>query len=742
MIYLKKILLKLGSLKRKDFDKVEKFKTVILAEKPNQARDYAQALGIKSTNNGYYVIKDQENFDNAVVTYAMGHLIEMATPDQYKTPVNAWQLDNLPCFPKKFEYQVTASKRKQFNIVKKLLTNCELIINATDYGREGSNIFYSILNEAGITDKTILRYANGSLVHEDIRQSFKQLENNDKDILMFHEAKTRQISDWLVGMNLTSLYTNIFRKKGINEVFPVGRVQTPTLFLIYQRQQAIENFQSKPFYEIEGQFQAQNGTYEGKAKFKSEDKEEANQLFEKHQLDKANQGNIIKLETSEKRKTPPKLFSLSLLQQKASELFKYTAKDTLNIAQSLYDKKILTYPRTDTPQITPSEFGYLLKHLDQLKDTYDVQFEVEYTTPRKAYVIDKVEEHHAIIPTSEIPSKDRLNQLSQKEKNILKLVVKTTLAMFAKDYIYDETNVETDVNGLVFYSKGRIVKEEGWKKLLKMTDNQSNTKTKNSKNKQNDENVKALPKLSEGENVNAIIKEKTSYTKPPQYFNDKDLIQAMKNVGKTLDDKSSVDILKETQGLGTEATRADVIDGLLKRGYIETIKHRYHVTKKGQALCTAVEGSLLASPEMTASWEQHLKEIGQGEKGPNQFLKVTKQFIQKELSLYNEKIDNAVIHNLVQDVKKDSIIGDCPNCGNGKITKQGKVYKCSNCEQIFFSNFFKKSLSENQIIELVNDGKTKKKLKLKTKDDKDYEAYLKLVKDDTKGIYIYKPTFN
>lgn len=708
----------------------KKFDTVILAEKPAQAKEYAKALGIKSTNDGFYELKNNEFFSDAVVTYAFGHLIEMVKPDHYKEPINAWNLDNLPFFPTNYEFDVTKGKTKQFNIIKRLLKNCNRIINATDYGREGSNIFYSILSQANINDKPILRYANGSLVHDDIRKQFKNLQSNDKDLLMFQEAKTRQISDWLVGMNLTSLYTNIFRKKGINEVFSVGRVQTPTLYLIYERQNEIENFKSKPFYELEGQFKATHGEYKGKAKIKTFDQNEIQSIVQKHRLDDVNEAHIQNIETKEKRTKAPKLFSLSLLQQKVSDVYKYSAKETLNIAQSLYDKKILSYPRTDTPQITHGEFEYLKDNLEKYKATYNIDFIEGHTEPRNAYVIDQVEEHHAIIPTNQIPSESTLNALNEKERNVLNLVVKTTLAMFAEDYVYDETKVETNVNELIFYTTGKIEKNKGWKAIFK-----------NDQNKKENEKETKLPQLEANERVKAAVKQTEGKTKPPQYYSDKDLIQVMTNIGNRLEDSESKEILNETKGLGTEATRADVIEGLLKRDYVEIVKHRYHVTSKGKALCSAIQGTLLASPEMTANWEKHLKEIGDGSRQPNKFIKTTQKFIEKELSLYDEKLNNAQTNNIIENVKSEKIIADCPNCTDGKIQSFGKVMKCTDCSQVFFPKFFKKKLSDKQIKELISNGKTSNKLKLEKKDGNTYEAFLKLEKDQNKGMYIYRPAF-
>ena len=701
--------------------------TLILAEKPSQAMDYAKALGIKQKHNGYIEL-ESDIVGNAIVTWALGHLVEMKAPNDYSTSVNTWQLDNLPFFPKQYEYSVAKGKQSQFNIVKKLINQSDKLINATDYGREGSNIFYSILRLSGAKNKKILRYANSSLVHEDIRKKFKQLDDNKIDLNMYQEANARQISDWLVGMNLTSLYTNIFKQKGLNETISIGRVQTPTLYMIYERQKEIENFVSEPFYEIQGMFKAENGTYKGKAKIKTKDKEEITELYQKHQLNDVKQGYIQKLETKKKKQKAPQLFSLSGLQKKASTLFKFNSKETLNIAQSLYDKKILTYPRTDTPAITQSEFDYLLHQLDDLKAIYQRDFETVHTEPRKPYVVKSIEEHHAIIPTSRIPKQDDLNNLNDKEKKILNLVVSTTLSMFANDYIYDETKVETNVNDLMFYSTGKVEKNKGWKSLF----NKSEEENKDSQ----------LPPLEEQATVEVKVEQIEGKTKPPQPFTDGQLIAMMETAGKTLDEKEDQDILKETKGIGTEATRADIIQTLINRDYVKVSKNRYYVTPKGEMLCTAVQNTLLSSPTMTAEWEKRLKEIGKGQASKEQFIGMIQKFIEKELSLIEDKKNNAQVGNLADEVKCANTIGKCPNCDNGEINKQGKVYKCTHCEQVFFSNFFKKKLSEKQIKEIVLNGKTRKKLKLPKKNGGSYEAYLTLEDDENKGIKRYKVTFN
>lgn len=703
--------------------------TLIIAEKPSQAREYAEALGIKKKHKGYIELKDNAIVPNAIVTWAIGHLVRLKQPNQYQNEVNAWNVDNLPFFPKEMEYEVDPDKTAQMTTIKKLISQTDTIINATDFGREGSNIFYSILRLCNAKNKTIKRFASGSLVHSDIRKNFKQLKNNTQDINMFKEANSRQISDFLIGINLTSLYTNIFREKGIDDVFSIGRVQTPTLFMVYERCKEIENFKEEDFYELYSQFTAgKNSKYQGKAKIKTTEKQKIDELYEKYELKKVTTGKIKNVDTKEKKSKAPKLYSLSTLQVKANQLYNYSSKHSLKILQGLYDKKILSYPRTDTEAITESEFNYLHDMLDDLKALYNFEFETKYNKPRKPYVVESVPEHHAVIPTSELPDTKAIENLTTDEKNILNMVVQNTLGMFAEDYIYDETNIITSINGLDFHTKGKVDKTLGWKVLHK------NTEKKEHKEDQ-------LPDVEVDNTVKAEPEIKKGRTQPPKYLSDGQLITLMKTSSKLLEEKDDQNILKEMEGIGTEATRADIINNLIDRNYIEIKKNRYHITDKGEMLCEAVKGSLLSSPEMTAKWEQKLKQIGLGNANETAFIENTKKFIEKELSLKNEKSNNEKLNSFSEKIIEEQIITDCPNCDTGKIIDKQKVFKCTSCNQIFFLNFFKKKLTKSQVKDIIINKKSKKKLSLKKKDGGNYSAYLKIKKDEKKDMYIYQVDF-
>lgn len=697
---------------------------VIFAEKPSQARDYAEALGIQQKHDGYIEVKNSDIIKNAYITWGFGHLTRLKLPKEYDSSINTWKLENLPYRPKKFEYIVDKDKQKQFNTVKKLFEKADTIINATDIDREGSNIFYSTLIQAAINKKPIKRLWINSLVHSEIRKGFKNLLDNEKDYLMYQEAHARQISDYLVGMNLSPLYSILFQRQGYNDVFSIGRVQTPLLYLIYQRQCDIENFKSEKFYEVIGHFKAQNGEYQGKAKIKTKDKKDLIELENKHELSKAKQGLIEDISTEAKNQKAPKLHSLSSLQLSINKYYKFSPEKTKNIVQSLYEKKIVSYPRTDSNLITDEEFNYLNENLEAYQTLYDIQFKInnDYRQPRKKYVnSSKVQEHHAIIPTSQIPNETTINKLNEEEKLVLQEIICTTLSMFAEDHVYNETKVITNVNGLQFFSQGKQVINNGWKDLSHINHN-------------NDEDTNKLPQLAINEKVLSSVKTKVGKTTPPKLYTEGQLIPLMKTCGKHIDDEENSELLKEIEGLGTEATRSNIIKTLKDRKYIQIKKNHVYITEKGRLLCKSVAGTLLSSATMTAEWEKRLKYIGKGQAQVSSFIENTMKFILKEVNNFNQKEQNEELKKQANDIQQQSIICKCPNCNKGSLLDKGKVIKCNQCEQIFFKNFLKKKIPDKQLLSLFTKGTTTKALKFKSKKGNDFNAYIKLAEDKDKNI--------
>lgn len=704
--------------------------TVILAEKPSQALAYAQAFQKTEKKDGYFTVTDSLFPDETTITFGFGHLVELAKPSDYE---DKWQKFgvNLPIFPQDYQFQVASDKKKQFKIVKNLLQKAETIIVATDSDREGSNIAWSIIKEAKAfsKSKTYKRLWINSLEKEAIRAGFSQLKTGESDFPAYQEAQTRQISDWLIGMNASPLYTLELQKKHVQGTFSIGRVQTPTLYMIYKRQLEIENFQKEPYFEIEGDVQVPNNHFkvnlEPSQRFKTQS--DLMSHLEKNSAQIGSQNAIIQsVKMSKKSTQSPSLFSLSALQKKANSLFKISAKETLKTVQSLYEAKLLTYPRTDTPYITHNEFNYLKENIESYKAFLGIHAPTTQTEPRKRYVNDsKVQEHHAIVLTKQTPTKERFEKLSMIQQKIYLLVAKTTVAMFLDNYDYEETEILTKAGQLLFNSKGQVPTNQGWKVLFESKESTTDK-----------EKEPQLPKVTEGQEVTIDLQSIQKETQPPKPYNEGSIIIAMKTAGKTVDDEEAKELLNEIEGIGTEATRAEIIETLKKREYIHSQKNQLVVTEKGKVLCQAVEGqSLLTSAEMTAKWEGYLKKIGQKQGTQEAFLTNIKKFIIHLLEHVPADIEKLDIQHYEQAKKveqEQNVVGKCPKCG-GNIIKKKSFYGCSNypnCTFTLAGDFRGKKLGKKNIQELLS-GKETIVTKIKKKDSK--ETYNAKVKTNDKG---------
>lgn len=674
-------------------------KPVIVAEKPSQAKAYADAFKVKK-QEGFFDVQPCETFpQGAFITWGIGHLVEIRDPKSHDAKWAKWSLQTLPILPDEFKFQIAKGKAKQFAVIKKLIHETDTVINACDVDREGSNIFYSIFDYTRAKNKTIKRLWINSLEVDEVRKGFLQLQDNRKDLLMYKEAKARQISDWLVGMNGSRLYTMLIQQKGIREVFSIGRVQSPTVYLIYQRKLEIERFVPEPFFELEGNFSAQHGSYKGKAKGKLKFRQEAEEILRKHQIAGTLPGSINQLKTEDKKIQPPKLHALSTIQATANRRWKYSPAKVLSTMQTLYEKKLVSYPRTDTQFITPNEFAYLETEVESYQQLIQQPFEVASRRPSKRYVdSSKVQEHYAIIPTKKIPTERVLNGLSTEERNLYEEVLRTTLAMFHSDYLYQETTVQTDVNGLAFFSSGKTEIDRGWKALFS-----------------NDQDPKAskdpaLPKLSLHEQVKSKIAIKEGETSPPKPYTEGQLIAMMKTCGKFVEDAAETEILKEVEGLGTEATRSGIIETIKRHGYIEVKRNIVSVTEKGCVLCEAIEGNLLASPAMTAKWEAYLKKIGSGTGSSEMFLGSIAKFLNHLIQEVPTHIQTKTFHMTSEKVITKKEVVPCPTCQKGMIMTRKNFYSCSaykeGCKQTFPAVFLKKRLSAKHIEDLCAKGKT------------------------------------
>ena len=425
-----------------------------------------------------------------------------------------------------------------------------------------------------------------------------------------------------------------------------------------------------------------------------------------------------KIDLSENFATEP--FSLSSLQSKVNQLYKATASQTLRAVQGLYEAKLLSYPRTDTSFITENEFAYLKTNFGKYCHYLNQDLEMVQTSPRKRYVDNsKVQEHHAIIPTKQVPSAATVTKMDELQRKIYALVVKTTVAMFLSDYLYEETKIQTKVADLRFQSIGKTPKQEGWKVLFNQTKQEEK------------ETVQTLPFVIIDESASVNVKSMEKETQPPKAFTEGTLLTAMKTANKTVDDEEAIKILQEVEGIGTEATRASIIETLKQKEYIKVVKNKLIVTEKGKLLCQAVKSQhLLTSAEMTAKWETYLKKIGKREGNQENFLNNIKKFIVHLLEAVPSDIENISFSDYQEQKEKEAeknIVGKCPKCGNNIVLKKS-FYGCSNypnCTFTLANNFRKKKLTKTNVRELLQGKETLVK-GIKTKEKKTYNAVVKI----------------
>ncbi len=692
----------------------------ILAEKPDQGRKLAAPFPHKK-GSGFISIEACNQFPKgAKVTWAIGHLVELKNPDEYKPEWKKWSLKELPIIPESFQYKVSKDKESQYKIVKGLLKEADEIIIATDPAREGENIARLLIMMAGCSNKPIKRLWTSSLTENAIKKSFTELRDGDSTINMFHEAQARQISDWLIGLNASRLYTIHLQNKGLKDVFSVGRVQTPVLTLIYNRQQEIENFKSEPFIELAAEFTGSTGTYSGKHKGRYPTKDALYAAVAPHIHNGTNSysGEVRSVEVNEKRVKPPELNSLSTLQAKLNQKYKYSPSDVLKTVQELYDKGFASYPRTDSQHITSEEFNYLKTYLPKYQEKLNVTFSPSRLEAEKRYVNpDKVSDHYAIIPTDTIPSAADLAGFTDVQKKVYEEILKSALAIFMDDYVYEETVIATHIGEIEFNTKGKVERALGWKALYAADAAAEDT--------EDEDDNGLLPAVQQGMPVNAKTLLKEGTTKPPALYTQGQLITLMKTAGKHVDDKEMRQALHDSEGLGTEATRSSIIETLVARKFIEVKKNKVSVTEKGKVLCRSVEGTILSKPEMTAQWEIFLREIGKGNKSKDTFIENTKKLCYKLLEQSQTDMAHVDASAVVQAAAAADHIAKCP-CGKGHIVEKPTFYSCTaykeGCKISFPKKLLEKKLTATNIKHLCEKGQTSKIKGFKSKAGKEFDA--------------------
>ncbi|MGM8364540.1 DNA topoisomerase III [Virgibacillus sp. W0181] len=632
-------------------------KTVVLAEKPSVGRDLAAVLNCNKKGNGFM------EGSKYIVTWALGHLVTLADPEKYDAKYKTWRLDDLPMLPKSLELVVIKKTGKQYSTVKHQLNRKDVkdIVIATDAGREGELVARWIIEKARVK-KPVKRLWISSVTDKAIREGFRNLQPGKKYEPLYDSAVARSEADWYVGLNATRALTTKF-----NAQLSSGRVQTPTLEMIAAREKEIKTFKPQMFYGLEAK--AKTGFTliwkDAKNNTRMFSKEKAATLL--RQL-KSKQATIINVDNVQKKSFAPQLYDLTELQRDANRIFGFSGKQTLSLMQKLYERhKVLTYPRTDSRVISSDIVPTLKDRLeacgvDQYARIARKLVKKEWKLPKSVVNDAQVSDHHAIIPTEEHVI---LEDLAGNERKIYDLVVKRFLAVLSDAHEYEQTTITAKIGSEHFTAKGKRITKQGWKEIYQRSDLEEEA----------DEKEQTLPKLHNGAVLSDLhLTMTTGETKPPERFTEGALLKAMENPVRYMreDEKHLASTMNKTGGLGTVATRADIIEKLFNGAYMEMKGKHIFLTSKGRQLLELVPEEL-RSPALTAEWEQKLSQIEKGHLKKEQFITEMKQ--------YTKEIVRE-IKNTEEKFKHDNLTGSkCPDCGKLMLeikNKHGKMLVCQD----------------------------------------------------------------
>lgn len=754
-------------------------KTLVIAEKPDMGRNIAAAIDPKAKNYRSYI--EGEHY---IITWAIGHLIGLAEPDAYDDRYKKWNINDLPIIPAKFKLVPNKKTMDQLKVIADLAKRSNMLVNSCDAGREGQYIFSLIQRHLKLT-QPVKRLWISDLTPETIRKGFDELKDGSEYDNLTKAATARSEADWLIGMNGSRAFTTKH-----NVLLSVGRVQTPVLALIYDRQKQIEAFSSLKFFELEGHFTQGDMTYRGMWQGdRITEREKADALAAKV---KGKPGRIASYEAKETKEYPNKLYDLTLLQREANGKFGFSAKKTLDTAQALYEKhKVISYPRTNSNYVTEQNIPEMHKTLNALQGTaYD-----EFVKGANRGLVHKgnkficnpakVEDHHAILPTYR-----KASGLNPDEQKLYDLIVRRFLSQFYPAAEYNVHTVLTEVEGESFKTTVKELLSLGWKVIYA---DQKKDKPKTAKGKEKEEAEEEEIEVSEpfaisaGEGVtcsDAIVKEKD--TQPPKHYTEGTLLKAMESAGKQIEDEDVRDAMKDS-GLGTPATRAATIERLKNVGYIDMQGKKILITQKGRTAIELIRGAgveLLTSPEMTGMWEKRLNEISRGSASDQQFMENVKKFatmivdkvrVQSradKLSFESEapaagksskgrvgkgkavsssasdgsrgrsrsskaagEAGTGSATAVASAPSEPTIIAVCPRPGcGGSIFMGRKGYGCSHykdgCKFVIWKESYGRSLTDGQVKSLIEKGKTSK-LKLTLEDGSQVDGKLVLRNEAT-----------
>ena len=683
---------------------------LVIAEKPSVAQTIAAALGVKEKKDGYI------EGVGYLISWCVGHLVQLAEAAAYGEQYKKWSFDSLPILPEEWQYAVDPDKGKQFKTLKELMHRADVseVVNACDAGREGELIFRFVYEAAGCK-KPMRRLWISSMEDGAIKAGFASLKDGRDYDALFASALCRAKADWLIGINATRLFSCLYGK-----TLNVGRVQTPTLKMLTDRDAAISHFQKEKYYHVRLDLSGAEAASE-----RISDKAEADALKGACETETA---VCVSLTREKKTAAPPKLFDLTSLQREANRIFGYTAKQTLDLAQALYEKRLLTYPRTDSSFLTDDMGGTAAGIIALLCEKLPFMAGADFT-PEVAKVTDskKVSDHHAIIPTMELAKAD-LTALPESERNILTLAGARLLMATAEPYSFEAVTAVFSCADHEFTAKGKAVIAAGWKDMERLY-----RVTLKKKPDSDDENelVLDVPDFTEGQTFeNPAAKVTEHETTPPKPHNEASLLSAMERAGNEDTDPDA-----ERRGLGTPATRAAVIEKLVKGGFIERKGKQLLPTKDGTNLVCVLPDSL-TSPQLTAAWENNLTQIAKGNADPAAFMQgieaMTQELVKTYASVLGEK------QELFKTEKTE--LGKCPRC-KSLVYEGKKNYYCSNkeCGFTMWKNdrFFeerKTAFTPKIAAALLKSGKVNVKKLYSPKTGKTYDGTIVLA--DTGGKYV------
>lgn len=687
---------------------------VVLAEKPSVARDIARVLNANQKKEGYY-------YGNSYcITWAFGHLIGLSDPDSYDKKYQKWHLDDLPLIPESFKTQVINNKgtKKQFACIESLFNHpdCEEVICATDAGREGELIFRLIYEKAKCK-KPIKRLWISSQTDEAIKEGFAALRDGEDYQPLFDSARSRSEADWLIGINATRAYS-IKLGRG-NGVMSVGRVQTPVLKMIVDRYKENIHFVPKDYFELQADIQHAKGDFKGiyfdeKKNSRFDEKEKALEI--QKTIEANPEGVIEKVSKKKKSEAPPLLYDLTSLQKDAYRQFKFPAEKTLSLLQSLYERhKVLSYPRTSSRYLSKDLEKKLPSRLAQLQQIPElcsfVQPLINAPLPINSRIVNdkKVTDHHAIIPTEKACNP---NSLSADEQKIYMTVIKRFVAVFHPACQKESTEIITNLSSHLFKSQGVVIKVAGWRALYQDDENTQ------------DEKQELLPAVKKADPIKALnLEVLAKKTKAPPLYNEASILSAMETAGKHIDDEELAQAMKDC-GLGTPATRAQILERLVSVKYIKKEKNTLIPTEKGIFLVDNLQSPEMLSPELTGQWEKKLNDMANKTVLREEFMKQIKDFTHQIID------KNKQLKDLVFSSPAQSAAANCPLCQKGKIQKGPYGFYCnlyrSGCSFKLPLKLAGKALTEDLVNLLITDGKTGPLKGFRKKDGGRFEASLLL----------------